>query len=178
MSVRLLILGLLRQGPLHGYEIKRIIGTEMADWNHVAVGSIYFALARLSSDALIEERETTREGGRPERTVYAITRKGRTEFERLLRENFSEVERPVFALDIGVAFMDAIPDAELRSLLERRVGLLESILSRLSAHRSDALGDAMVPARARYIFAHHERHYRAELKWTKELLADLGDDSP
>jgi len=174
MSVRLLILGLLRQGPLHGYEIKRIIATEMADWTSVAVGSIYFALDKLSAQALIEVRETSRDGGRPEKTVYAITASGRNEFLSLLRQTWAEVERGSFPLDTGVAFMDSLPKAELRGYLKRRIGILEGILAGLALHRSETLEKPELPTQARFIFSHHELHLRAELEWTQEVLGSLG----
>jgi DNA-binding PadR family transcriptional regulator len=44
MSTRLVILGLLRERSLHGYEIKHIIQDHMGDWTSIAFGSIYFAL--------------------------------------------------------------------------------------------------------------------------------------
>lgn len=173
MSVRLLMLGLLRNGPLYGYEIKRIIETEMGDWAAVAAGSIYFALDKLASDALIEEKEVSQEGGRPARTVYEITAAGRAEFERLLRESWAEIDRLSFPLDIGVAFMDCLPREELRAFLNMRERALEGILSGLREHQKETEGNTEVPAQARFIFSHHRRHYQAELDWTREVLGCL-----
>jgi DNA-binding PadR family transcriptional regulator len=173
MSVRLLMLGLLRNGPLHGYEIKRIIETEMGDWANVAAGSIYFALGKLASDALIEEKEVSQDSGRPARTVYGITAAGRAEFERLLRETWGAFDRHSFPLDIGVAFMECLPREELRSFLETRERRLEGILSGLEEHQKEVEGNPEVPAQARFIFFHHRRHYQAELDWTREVLGDL-----
>jgi DNA-binding PadR family transcriptional regulator len=109
MTVRLLILGLLRNGPLHGYEIQRSLETAMGDWADVAAGSIYFALDKLAADTLIEEQEVSQEGGRPVRTIYRITGSGRAEFERLLREVWSKIERLSFPLDIGVRLWTVCP---------------------------------------------------------------------
>ncbi len=173
MSVRLLMLGLLRNGPLHGYEIKRIIETEMGDWANVAAGSIYFALDKLSSDALIEEQEVSQEGGRPARTIYRITSAGRAEFERLLRETWAQIDRLSFPLDIGVAFLDCLPREELRAFLEIRERALNGILSGLLEHQNEIEGNAEVPAQARFIFSHHRRHYQAELDWIREVLGNL-----
>ncbi len=154
MTVRLLILGLLRNGPLHGYEIKRIIETEMGDWADVAAGSIYFALDKLAADTLIEEQEVSQEGGRPVRTIYRITGSGRAEFERLLREVWSKIERLSFPLDIGVAFMDCL-------------------LSGLERHQLETEKNPEVPEQARLIFSHHRHHYQAELTWIREVLRSL-----
>jgi DNA-binding PadR family transcriptional regulator len=86
MSTRLVILGLLRDQPLHGYEIKQIIEEHMGDWTSIAFGSIYFALGKLSEEGLIEMAVTEKKGNRPSRSVYQITESGRSEFLRLLKE--------------------------------------------------------------------------------------------
>jgi DNA-binding PadR family transcriptional regulator len=172
MSVRLLVLGLLRKSPLHGYEIKRIVETEMGDWADVAAGSIYFALDKLASDALIEEKEVSQEGGRPARTIYRITVSGQVEFERLLHESWDRVEKQSYPIDVAVAFMDCLPKDELGRLLQKRARTLEEILAGLAAHEGEILDAAEVPAQARFIFSHARRHYQAELDWTNELLAE------
>jgi len=167
------MLGLLRNGPLHGYEIKRIIETEMGDWANVAAGSIYFALDKMAADALIEEKEVSQDGGRPARTIYGITAAGRAEFERLLRETWGSIDRQSFPLDIGVAFMECLSREELRSFLEARERALTGILSGLKEHRKEVEGSPEVPVQARFIFSHHHCHLQAELDWTREVLGSL-----
>ena len=55
MSVRLVLLGLLLDGPKYGYELKHIIEDHMGDWTSIAFGSIYFALDKLSKEEFIEK---------------------------------------------------------------------------------------------------------------------------
>ena len=86
MSTRLVMLGLLRERPLYGYEIKHIIEEHMGDWTNIAFGSIYFALGKLAEEGFIEQVAVEQEGRRPSRSVYQITEEGRDEFLRLLRE--------------------------------------------------------------------------------------------
>ena len=102
MSTPLVILGLLRERPLYGYEIKHIIEDRMGDWTNIAFGSIYYALDKMAEEHLIEKVGTEQEGGRPSRTVYGITAAGREEFLRLLCEVWREVERHTFTFDIGL----------------------------------------------------------------------------
>ena len=85
MTVRLVILGLLRERPLHGYEIKQIIEEHMGDWTSVAFGSIYFALDKLAEERFVEKIAVEQKGNRPSRSVYQMTAAGRDEFLRLLR---------------------------------------------------------------------------------------------
>ena len=76
MSTRLVILGLLRERPLYGYEIKHIIEDHMGDWTNIAFGSIYFALKKLAEEGFVERAAVEREGNRPSRTVYQLTPAG------------------------------------------------------------------------------------------------------
>jgi DNA-binding PadR family transcriptional regulator len=173
MAVRLVILGLLRERPLYGYEIKQIIEEHMGDWTSIAFGSIYFALDKLAEEKFVEKVEVAQEGKRPSRSVYQITDAGRFEFLRLLRAVWSELERQYFAIDVGLAFMDALPVDEIRGYLNRREVQLEEILKHLDSHQEETLAEQGTPRSAVAIFNHSRAHFRAELIWTRDLLAQV-----
>lgn len=173
MTTRLVILGLLRERPLYGYELKQIIEEHMGDWTSIAFGSIYFALSKLSEEGFVEKVATEQEGGRPSRTIYQITAAGREEFLRLLHEAWREVERPYYTIDVGLAFMDALPVEEIKGYLQRRVAELEAIVGHVAAHRTEQLAQTEVPPAVAAIFDHSLAHFRAELAWTRDLLAQV-----
>lgn len=170
MSTRLVILGLLRERPLYGYEIKHIIEEHMGDWTSIAFGSIYFALAKLAEENFVKKVATEQEGNRPSRSVYQITQAGREEFLRLLREVWSEFERQYFSIDIGLAFMDALPLEEVKGYLNKRVRQLVEILKYLDSHLDEQLERQEMPRSAVAVFDHSRVHLEAELAWTKDLL--------
>jgi len=170
MSTRLVILGLLRDRPLHGYEIKHVIEKHMGDWTSIAFGSIYFALDKLSDEGFIEKAGTEQEGGRPSRSVFRITGHGRREFERLLREVWANLEREYFSLDIGLFFINALPREEIVTYLQGRVARLDAIIEQGSIQKADQLSQPDMPALATAIFDHSLAHLMAELAWTNDLL--------
>ena len=174
MSTRLVILGLLKEKPLHGYEIKRIIQERMGDWTNIAFGSIYFALAKLAEQGFIFKAATEQEGNRPSRSVYEITEAGRSEFLRLLREVWSLEERIHFALDLGIFFMDSLPREEVREHLAGRIRTLDQVIRYLEGHADRTMEEPQVPSQARSIFDHTLIHLRAEREWLRGL--DLGMD--
>lgn len=173
MSVRLVILGLLRERPLYGYEIKQIIEEHMSDWTSIAFGSIYFALDKLTQEQFVEKVGVEREGKRPSRSVYQITDAGRAEFLRLLRTVWSELERQYFSIDIGLAFMDALSSEEIKDYLRQRVAQLEEILKHLDSHQQEVLAEQRAPRSTVAIFDHSCVHFQAELAWTRDLLAQV-----
>jgi DNA-binding PadR family transcriptional regulator len=105
--------------------------------------------------------------------VYQITDAGREEFMHLLRQVWREVERPRYAFDIGVFFMQALSKDEIVECLEGRVAQLEGTLGYLEAHRAERLADPRVLRFANAIFDHGKVHLEAELAWTRDLLAKV-----
>jgi DNA-binding PadR family transcriptional regulator len=170
MSTRLVILGLLRERPLYGYELKQIIEEHMGDWTNIAFGSIYFALGKLAEEGFIEQVAIEQEGRRPSRSVYQITEAGQAEFLRLLREVWSEVERHYYAIDIGLMFTEALPREEVKGFLRERIAQLEGIVRHVAEHRAEQMAQPEVPALAAAVFDHGLTHFRAELDWTQDLL--------
>ena len=87
----LAVMNLLMEQPMHPYEMK----SKMKERGHDQVvkikgGSIYDTVERLEQGGFIKSQETSREGRRPERTVYAITEAGREEIKDWLRELVSD----------------------------------------------------------------------------------------
>jgi PadR family transcriptional regulator len=75
-SAEVLILALLEEGPRHGYEIGRLIGTRSEGAISFHVTSLYPTLYRLEDRRLIEGRWVERAGQR-KRRYYRLTRDGR-----------------------------------------------------------------------------------------------------
>jgi DNA-binding PadR family transcriptional regulator len=177
MSTRLVILGLLRDRPLYGYEIKQIIEEQMTDWTSIAFGSIYFALDKMTKESFVSKVGMEQAGSRPARAVYEITDTGRDEFKRLLRQTWNEFDREYFPLDIGIFFMDSLPHEEVSAALHKRISILEASLQQLDGHQTEELADPQVPARARAIFDHTRLHLQAELEWLRGLIrhVDAGE---
>lgn len=173
MSVRLVLLGLLRQRPLYGYEIKHVIEEHMSDWTSIAFGSIYFALDKLAEEGFIENVGVEQKGRRPSRSVYQITEAGRAEFLRLLRQGWQTVERQYFDTDIYLFFLADLPRDEVMGYLQYRRANLQGVLEYLQSHRAEQLSNPDVPRLAAAIFDHTFVHTQAELNWIVDLLEKL-----
>src|SRR2546423_7709131 len=101
----LAVMNLLMERPMHPYEMK----SKMKERGHDQVvkikgGSIYDTVERLEAGGFIKSQETSREGRRPERTVYAITEAGREETRDWLSGGGSEpgYEYPPFAAGLAL----------------------------------------------------------------------------
>jgi len=177
MSTKLIILGLLQESPMHGYEIKqRIKREEMAEWAGVSYGAIYSALNKLARDGFVEKVSTEQVGNRPSRDVYQITKNGRGEFLRLLREALSVLEHRVPSIDVGIRFMGTLPHAEARALLRQHKETLEEVLTR---HIEERIQSVAQYEHTPYLegicvlFDHGIIHVQAEIEWLDQVLDKL-----
>ncbi len=173
MSVRMVLLGLLHERPLYGYEIKQIIEAHMGDWTSIAFGSIYFALDKLSEEGLVEKIATEQKGNRPSRSVFQVTEKGKAEFQKLLRESWQNTEREYYEIDICLFFLDRLPGEEILGYLRARLEHLADTLRHLQDHEAEQLQNPYVPPQARAIFEHTRMHLESEAQWTRNLIRTL-----
>jgi DNA-binding PadR family transcriptional regulator len=173
MSVRMVLLGLLRERPLYGYELKQIIEEHMGDWTSIAFGSIYFALDKLTDEKFVEKAGVERKGKRPSRCVYQITRAGRGEFLRLLRTSWQTFNQEYYDVDICLFFLKDLPAKDVLEYLRRRRTILKEVLDHLKTHRTEQLQSPEVPKYAAAIFDHSALHAQAELTWVDGLLKKL-----
>jgi DNA-binding PadR family transcriptional regulator len=175
MSVRMVLLGLLHERPLYGYEIKHIIEDHMGDWTSIAFGSIYFALDKLAEEGFVEKVATEQEGNRPSRTVFQVTPRGEEEFLHLLRDGWQDVARQYFEIDVCLFFLDRLSPQEIQSYLKSRLARLEATLDGLREHENEQFQNPHVPPQARAIFDHTRLHLESEVQWTRKLLHSLED---
>src|SRR5205823_913227 len=83
LSIKHAILGLLANGPLHGYDLKAAYEGELAPGSQLNFGQVYTTLNRLHHDGLVTP-EVVSQSERPDRKVYTLTPEGRRELDRWL----------------------------------------------------------------------------------------------
>jgi DNA-binding PadR family transcriptional regulator len=81
-----ILLGLLCERPMHGYEIAQVVQNDealRAIWR-IERSEIYFLLGKLTKNGLIVDRAAEQAGG-PVRVIYAPTEAGRVRIHQWLR---------------------------------------------------------------------------------------------
>ena len=173
--IPLYILGLLlRYGPQHGYQLKKTISEELADFTQIKLPSIYYHLEAMAKNGLLSA-SSEKPDSRPEKTIYAVTEKGKKTFGGLLQKQLEMRYRPVFDSDAVFYFSDGLPPEQIAEALKTEQKVLQESLATIERHRLATV--PFVPPEAKtmveIIFSHHEHHYRAELDWVEESLAGL-----
>ena len=156
---------------MHPYEMAATMRTRGEDESiKLNYGSLYTVVESLARRGLIEPREPEREGRRPERTVYAITESGHTEFVDWLTELLGTPVKEYPQFEAGLTLMAGLPSSDVVPLLEERRKKLELELARLTSMLDVAARDG-VP-RVFLVEVEYERALReAELEFTRKLAA-------
>lgn len=137
----MLFLGLLVDGPKHGYEIRRKIEEELFPFVGLNVKSIYYPLRRMEQLKLIT-KDVGREGKFPEKFIYSITTKGKRIFDHLITESFVSIERPFFTIDLALYFLPYVDKAIAQRKLRGRVIFLKRIRTELMKAMQKNYSDA------------------------------------
>jgi len=187
--LELAILGLLKEQPLHGYELKKRLGEDLGVASGVSFGSLYPALARLEAAGAVEavipgrtappiphtgslsgelaafrSRKPSGRAGRGKK-VYGITGRGEELFGELLAaESQSNDDERLFNLRLAFARY-LPPDARIGMLERRRAHLVERLIqirARVKAARDGY---------ARSLVEHDQETAEHDLSWIERLLA-------
>jgi DNA-binding PadR family transcriptional regulator len=166
-TIELAVLGLLHEGPMHGYELRKRLNL-MLGWSRVlSYGSLYPALKKMVRTGLIVQTPETAGTSRRPRIVYEVTEAGHEEFQRLM----SEVGPTAWEdgnFDIRFAFFGRT-DMEIRlRVLEGRRSRLQERLARVQAELERT--QAEVNRYAAELQRHGVESVEREVRWLSELI--------
>jgi DNA-binding PadR family transcriptional regulator len=173
----LAVLSCLSERPMHPYEISTTLRSRGKEQSiKLNYGSLYSVVEALQKHGLISSRETSREGRRPERTVYEITQAGLTEFEDWLAELLSTPTREFTSLEAGLSLMAGLPPDEVVRLLTWRTDRLRIELRSLES--AGEIGDEMgLPELFSVESRYRHAVLTAELAFITDLVARIRDSS-
>jgi DNA-binding PadR family transcriptional regulator len=173
----LAVLSCLSERPMHPYEISTTLRTRGKEQSiKLNYGSLYAVVETLAKHDLIRPLETTREGKRPERTIYEITEAGAAEHDDWLAELLSTPQREFTSLEAGLSLMAGLPPDEVARLLGERAERLRMELRALDA----TLGVATESGLPELFLIESEYRaalLRAELAFVTRLGGDIATGS-
>lgn len=159
---RLLVLWILSEHPMHGYQIKKALSDEgMSFWFGLEDASIYSVLRTLAKNGYAQELPSEQAGNRPRRTRYRITPAGRRYYRNLLAEALAQPTPSIAAVDVALAARGDLDSATVSEALATRTKSLHELEAQIEAARAAAPAPAMVDRNLALV--------RAELAWLAEL---------
>ncbi|WP_432865953.1 PadR family transcriptional regulator [Microbispora rosea] len=170
--VGLTVLALLSVRPAHPYELHRFVIDTHKDYIGGLPRSLYHAVDRLAREELIVPAETSREGRRPERTVYRVTEEGRAELSSRLRRLLEQPDGDTKVFVAAVSLMGCLPVPEAERALSTRVATLEGAIVSADAHIAALAGSGL--PRVLVLEVEYDRAMKAaELEWVRATLAEI-----
>jgi DNA-binding PadR family transcriptional regulator len=168
----LAVLATVYQRPMHRYEMASMMRARGKDQDmDIKWGSLYTVVQNMEKHGFLEAIGNTRQGARPERTIYQITQAGKREMLDWTRELIStpQPEHPKFVA--GLSAMAALPPQEVITLLRTRLATLADSITAQRAELAECGKDVprLFLVENEYTVAILE----AESNWVHSLLDEL-----
>ncbi|GIH79851.1 PadR family transcriptional regulator [Planobispora longispora] len=170
--VGLTVLAMLSVRAGHPYELHRFIVDTHKDYVTGLPRSLYHAVERLAGEELIIPVESSREGRRPERTVYEITDEGRRELATRLRGLLEKPGPDRRAFTAAVSLVGALPVPEALRALRVRAAAIEGLLAGMDG-QLNAMKDSGLPEVLMIEVDYERALNETELAWVRRVIARL-----
>ncbi|MBY8886780.1 helix-turn-helix transcriptional regulator [Streptomyces sp. PTM05] len=168
------VLGLLRESPMHGYELRKRLNTSLGVFRAFSYGTLYPCLKTLVAQGWLTEEAAPEDplataplGGRRAKIVYRLTPEGKEHFEDLLAQTGPDAwEDEQFGVRFAF-FGHTERDVRMR-VLEGRRSRLEERLERMRASLArtrERLDDYTLELQR-----HGMESVEREVRWLNELI--------
>lgn len=170
--LELAVLGLLKEVPMSGYELRKQLGLKLGVFWRVSFGSLYPCLKRLAADGALEVEEprfTSRK-----KHVYHLTPRGEELFQELLETaDVHDLEQDRFPMRLAF-FRYLRPETRLYQLERRRSYVLDRLADLRASLR--AARDRMDTYTLELV-DHGLDEREREVAWLDRLIAAERDSS-
>jgi DNA-binding PadR family transcriptional regulator len=177
MYSEILILAMLRQGPRHGYEIKKDIDRALGGMVTLNNKTLYLALKHFEEMGAVT-RQVIPQEGKPNRHLYQLTERGVELLQVSLLDFPSEQAGNDAEFFTRVAFFDLLEAQEREAILNKRLAYLEACLEYLHKLHQRAEEEECAPgtrismSNAQRVLTFHLQRVRDEYQWIATWLEE------
>ena len=178
-KTRFVILGLLKEENLSGYEMKRIIDKRMSFFWQESFGQIYPELNKMTGEGLVEVFNIgSEENTKREKIKYKITSKGEEELKKWMEEeNEKDTVRSEFLLKMYLTTPEN--KEEMRRNIIKFKEQSEEKLELFNLYESQLKQMIGVHSNHRqilYVLNLGIRQAKLYIEWSEQVLKDLGEE--
>lgn len=169
--LELAILGVLKEQPMHGYELRHYLSFIVGHIWQLSYGTLYPALRRMEKRGELT-KQTIRDGRGPAKHVYALTAKGETTFLEMMSEVGSPTEiSDSHKFNLRLIFFRYLPAEKRRALLEQRLEFLRE--NRESLAEMEEIPSSALDWYRRSLMRYHAKLNAEEIGFVEELLTNI-----
>ena len=167
MSLKYGVLGLLKEEPLHGYEVKNRFESMLGGTWEVNIGQIYTTLQRLERDGLVRPVGSRGDRGKQQ---YKLSPEGQTALDQWLAQPDSGPQQLHEDIYVKLLLATRIANGDLQPMLARQKRAYLQRLRDLNRLEEKARRDGRIDL-ARLVRG-ALLHTEADLKWMDELSSE------
>lgn len=175
-EIQLVILGLLAERELYGYQVMRSFAQGNCPWSPAPQAAVGDALEALEARGLVTRPGRQAPDVKPSRVLYAITDRGLAALREALVEAWEGVDAGTSGLPLTLALSSGLPANEVERILHRRVARLEELRERTSRIRDEWLAAGDKPTGAPRLLNRLMARLEDDITWTRELAAAVQEE--
>ena len=169
----LAVLACLHERPMHPYEMATTMRERGKEHSiKLNYGSLYTVVDSLAKHGLIEALAASREGRRPERTVYRLTDSGRIKLDAWMSQLIAEPVKEYPQFEAALSLLPVLHPDTVVELLHTRIRILRQEI----ATERGMLEAALKAGLPRLLLIESEYHLalrETELSWVQQLAGEL-----
>lgn len=172
-TIDLIVLGILKKDSLSAYDIQKLIEyRNISQWVKVSTPTIYKKMLQLEKQGYV--KSTLKKNGKmPEKAVYSLTQKGKTEFEKLM---LGIAARPItIFLDFNAVILnlDSLSSADQKACISIIEANVKKMKLRLKDDIADTNDSADIHDAGKAVMQQQYLLAEAIEKWIEEIKKSL-----
>jgi DNA-binding PadR family transcriptional regulator len=172
----LALMAVVSERPMHPYEMASVLRERGKDGSmKIQWGSLYTVVQNLEKHGFVRATETTRQGGRPERTVYAITDAGAAELADWLSELVEKPQREYSSFEAALSLMGHLLPERAVELLRQRLWTLDADADNLTRSLRQMVEELAFPRVLLVEMEYRVAMVRAEADYVRGLLKEISE---
>jgi len=172
----LLLLGLLLDRPMHGYELYQQIQAEGIDaWYNISAAGVYYSLRKLRDQGSVAESRQHR-GGSSHKSIYRLMDKGRSAFFEAMDTELASQEDTCLDYDLVIYLLNRIPLQRAILQLQKRQSHLAAESKKVQAGLAAERDNGSSPLKIA-IMDHKRRFIAMESDWLADVIRSVQAES-
>jgi DNA-binding PadR family transcriptional regulator len=168
----ILLLGLLLDRPMHGYELYQQIQAEGIDhWFVISAAGVYYSLRKLRDLGLVIESRQ-RKSGTARKSIYRLTEKGRAAFLAAMEVELASREKAYLEYDLAIYLLNRLPLERALPRLEERRAFLAEQAEEVQATAAAERDNGNAPLKLA-ILDHKLRYLAMEQEWLAGVVETI-----
>ncbi|MGD8623088.1 MAG: DUF4388 domain-containing protein [Anaerolineae bacterium] len=168
----LLLLGLLLDRPMHGYELYQQIQSEGIDrWFNISAAGVYYSLRKLHEQGQVVETGQPA-GGSSRKAIYRLTEDGRRAFFAAMEIELASHDQTCLDYDLAIYLLNRFPLQRALPQLEKRQAFLVEQQRRVETELASER-EGSNPALVMAILDHKLRFLEMEQRWLAQVIASI-----